>query len=131
MKMLHHKRQQSGFTLLELAIVMVIIGILAAIAIANFTDLTTTAETRASQYSTNAVKTSWSAYYASNSAVPTVTQLAASLNQNGTAATAAATGVQITINGTTYTVATYSDAACSTATSAVGNSVQCVGAASS
>ena len=68
------------------------------------------------------MKSAFAIYIAENNAVPTVTQLAAGVQ----GCTAAATGVQVTINGSDYIVQTYTNSACSAATAAVGNSVQCV-----
>lgn len=129
MKILKKRHSSRGFTLIELVIVIVIIGILAAVAVTKYSDLTGSAKVAAMQANTGAVRSGYAVYLATNAGVaPTVTQLAATVQAGGgVTPTAAATGVQFTVSGTTYTVLTYTDAACTTATAAVGNSVACVG----
>lgn len=126
-----HKRHHlnRGFTLIELVIVIVIIGILAAVAITKYSDLTSSAKSAAMDANTGAVRSGYAVYLASNAGVPpTVTQLATTVQAGGgVTPTAAATGVQFTVSGTTYTVLTYTDSSCATATTAVTDSVQCVG----
>lgn len=126
---IHTKRRSSrGFTLIELIIVIVIIGILGAVATVKYADLTQSSKTAAMQANTSAVQSAFAVYLASNAgSFPTVTQLVAQLQAGGATVVAAATGVQFTVSGTTYVVATYTDSACTAATAAVGNSVQCVG----
>lgn len=119
----YHKAKQKGFTLIELVIVLVILGILAAIVVPRYVDLSGDALTAAKNGVSGNVKSSFAIYIAENKTNPTVTQLAGDI-QGGTAV---ATGIQVTINGTNYTVPTYTDTACSTATAAVGDTVQCVG----
>lgn len=115
--------KQKGFTLIELVIVLVILGILSAIIIPKYVDLSTEALTAAKSGISGNVKSSFAIYIAEHKTNPTITQLAADI-QGGTAA---ATGIEVDIDETTYTVPTYTDTSCTTATTAVGDSIACVG----
>ena len=122
-------RNEKGFTMIELVMVIVLLGILAAVAIPRYLDLSAQALTASKAGMSGAVKGAHGIEIARLAAAgtpgyPTVTQLAAAINPEGTAA---ATGVVVVINGTNYTVPTYTDATCTTPTAAVGNAVQCVG----
>ncbi len=122
-------RNEKGFTMIELVMVIVLLGILAAIAIPRYLDLSAQALTASKAGMSGAVKGAHGIEIARLAAAgtpgyPTVTMLAAAITPAGTAA---ATGVDVVINGTTYTVPTYTDATCTTPTAAVGNTVQCVG----
>ena len=134
--------KQAGFTLIELVMVIVILGILGAIAVPQFVDLSSSALTAAKSGMTGATKAGHAVAIAELRNFPTLTQLAVgdgSTNCNGgpcgpyvqgegISVAAGGTGVQVTIDGTTYVVPTYTDTGCSTPTAAAGNTVRCVGA---
>jgi MSHA pilin protein MshA len=118
-------KRQSGFTLIELVMVIVILGILAASFAPRFVDLSSSATAAAKAGASGAVKSGLTVAIADLKTSPSVTQLATYVQGDGVAA--AATGIDVTVDGATVTVPTYTDAGCSSATAAVGNVVRCVG----
>lgn len=117
--------KEKGFTLIELVIAIVIIGILAAIAIPKFVDLSGDATAAAKKGMSGAVKSSHAISIADLKRFPTNDELATYVNGEGVSA--AATGINVTIDGTVHVVATYSDSNCGTAIAASTETVQCVG----
>src|ERR1035437_8160743 len=95
MEMKMNNKQQIGFTLIELVVVIVILGILAATALPKFVDLSGSATTATKAGVSGAVKSTLGILQAQNASLsltfnPTVTPLAAGMTPQGTAI---ATGV--------------------------------------
>jgi MSHA pilin protein MshA len=98
-----------GFTLIELIIVMIIVGILAAIVTPKFIDLESQATRASKDAIAGSVRSAWAVAIADRAAKdlegpePTVPELAGFVN-GGTAAVA---GIEVDIRGTTELVPTY------------------------
>ncbi len=75
-------RQQEGFTLIELMIVVAIIGILAAIALAYYQDLTTQAQISAEDGTIAAANSAGVIYLGKNSVPPTGAAVMVSMTPN-------------------------------------------------
>jgi len=119
------QRKERGFTLIELVIVIVIIGILAAAAMSKYVDLSGNAQTSANLGSLDEVSTAFNLQIGANAAAnptnpfPTLAALVAGM-RNGAQASDH-TGVCI---GNHYKVVTYTDAAGTTATAAATDQVK-------
>ena len=123
---LWNKINQLGFTLIELAMVIVILGILAAIAIPKYVDLGTEATDATKLALEGAVKSAFSISIVEPpiGSHPTVESLSNNVQGAGSAIN---TGVTFEIEGTSYLVQTYTDTNCATATTASTDTVMCVG----
>lgn len=118
-------KKQTGFTLIELVAVLVILALLGAMAVPRFVDVQSQALTAAQNGSSSAVKSAHAMAIADLRRFPSVTELAGYVG--GPAIAAVATGIQVTIDGTNYVVPTFTDVTCSAATSGTGDTVACVG----
>ncbi len=70
------KATQKGFTLIELVIVIVIIGILAAVAVPNFSSTTDNARYAARTAVLGSVKSAWAIAYSTKKDYPTPSEIA-------------------------------------------------------
>ncbi|MFI4956255.1 MAG: type II secretion system protein [Gammaproteobacteria bacterium] len=115
-----------GFTLIELTILLVVLGILVAVAIPKYESLATTGDNTMKVRTAAAVRDAYMGYLAAHSGTaPTVAQLGAELT--GNACTVLATGISCTLkDGTVYVALTYTDNACTVATTLTTSIVGCI-----
>lgn len=73
--MISLKRKQAGFTIIELLIVIVVIGILATLVITTFSGIQRNARNRAREADINALHSQVEYYYGQNSKYPTLANL--------------------------------------------------------
>lgn len=73
--MISLKRKQSGFTIVELLIVIVVIGILAALVVTTFAGIQRKARNTERETDVKAIHGQLEAYYAENNAYPALAQL--------------------------------------------------------
>lgn len=73
--MISLKRKNSGFTIIELLIVIIVIGILATLVITTFSGIQRNARNRAREADVNALHSQIEYYYGQNNKYPTLDQL--------------------------------------------------------
>ena len=73
--MISLKRKQSGFTIVELLIVIVVIGILAALVVTTFSGIQRKARNTERETDVKAIHGQLEAYFANNNAYPALTEL--------------------------------------------------------
>ena len=114
-----------GFTLIELVLVLVIIGLLSAVAIPRYIEVNSKREHSEKQHLSNNVKSALVIAQADIRGTPNVSTLASYVQYEN--AMAISTGIQMQHKGKSLVVPTYVDANCTNPTKATHDMVQCVG----
>lgn len=73
------KMTQAGFTLIELIVVIVILGVMAAVAIPKFSDTSASAYTSVQKATLGALKSAWAVAYSTKKSEPTITEVFAQM----------------------------------------------------
>lgn len=73
------RKQQTGFTLIEMVIVIILLGILAAVAVPRLTNVTDAARDGVQDATLGSLKSAWSIAYATLRAEPTAAQVVAQM----------------------------------------------------
>lgn len=72
--------KESGFTIVELLVVIVVIGVLAAITVVSYTGITAKSNAAANKSNAQSIMAAADAYFAENGVYPTIAQLSAGTN---------------------------------------------------
>jgi len=124
-------RKTKGFTLLELVIVIIVLGILGAVAIPKYMGIRETAVTTAKTAATDSIRSVYAMAMLDLKQYPTVTQLGnyvhAEAGTTGEGAKVTDKGIEVVIDKRSYLVPTYKNTKCDVPTENVADVVQCVG----
>ena len=120
-------KKNSGFTLIELVAVLVILALLGAMAVPRFTDVSADALTAAQNGSVAGVRSGHAMAIAKLKTLPALSELIDYVGGPNVAVAADNSGIEVTINSVAYVVKTYTDTTCTTATANATDLVGCVG----
>ncbi|MEJ2180575.1 MAG: prepilin-type N-terminal cleavage/methylation domain-containing protein [Gammaproteobacteria bacterium] len=116
---------KSGFTLVELVLVLVIIGLLSAVAIPKYIEVNTEQESAEKNQLSGFVKSALVVAQADINSPPSVNTLASYVQ--GNQVQVIGSGIVLQHEGETYMVPTYVDNNCSNPTNTSSDVVKCVG----